>query len=109
MLPGHDVWVTDWRDARNVPLEAGKFDLDDYIDYLIAWLDHIGPGAHVLAVCQPSVPCYAAAANMAASKHKCRQPPLPHDGRTIDTTTTPQQGTQQAQTPPHCRVPRNEH
>src|SRR3546814_11422625 len=84
MLPGHDVWVTDWRDARNVPLEAGKFDLDDYIDYLIAWLDHIGPGAHVLAVCQPSVPCYAAAAIMAASKHKCRPRTLTMMGGPID-------------------------
>ena len=55
----------DWRDARNVPLEAGKFDLDDYIDYLIGWMEHIGPGAHMLAVCQPSVPALAAAAIMA--------------------------------------------
>src|SRR3546814_12497731 len=67
MLPGHDVWITDWRDARNVPLQAGKFDLDDYIDYLIAWLEHIGPAAHVLAVCQPSGPFYAAEAVMFAS------------------------------------------
>src|SRR3546814_7556473 len=66
------VWITDWRDARNVPLEAGRFDLDDYVDYLISWLEHIGPGAHVLAVCQPSVPSLAAAAIMAANKHKCR-------------------------------------
>src|SRR3546814_13354290 len=70
MLPGHDVWATDWRDARNVPLEAGKFDLDDYIDYLIAWPDHIAPGAHVLAACHPSVPCHAAAAILAASTPK---------------------------------------
>src|SRR3546814_16869892 len=64
MLPGHDVWITDWRDARNVSLEAGQFDLDDYVDYLIGWLEHIGPGAHVLAVCQPSVPSLAAAAKI---------------------------------------------
>jgi poly(3-hydroxybutyrate) depolymerase len=56
MLPRHDVYITDWRDAKLVPLSDGKFDLDDYIDYLIEFLEHIGPGAHVLAVCQPSVP-----------------------------------------------------
>ena len=50
MLPGHDVYITDWRDAKLVPGEAGRFDLDDYIDYLIEFLEHIGPGAHVLAV-----------------------------------------------------------
>src|SRR3954463_2378681 len=64
MLPGHDVYITDWRDAKLAPLDEGRFDLDDYIDYLIAFLDHIGPGAHMLAVCQPSVPCYAAACVM---------------------------------------------
>ena len=56
MLPGHDVYITDWRDAKLVPLDDGRFDLDDYIDYLIEFLEHIGPGAHMLAVCQPSVP-----------------------------------------------------
>src|SRR4051794_39238703 len=77
MLPGHDVYVTDWRDAKLVPLDAGRFDLDDYIDYLVAFLEHIGSpggegGAHMLAVCQPSVPCYAAAAVMSAQRHPCR-------------------------------------
>src|SRR3546814_20958969 len=76
MLPGHDVWITDWRDASNVPLQAGKFDLDDYIDYLIEWLEHIGPGAHVLAVFQPSVTFSAAAAVMAGSKPQRRPPTL---------------------------------
>src|SRR5688572_28096640 len=61
MLPGHDVYITDWRDAKLVPLEQGRFDLDDYIDYLVAFLEAIGPGTHMLAVCQPSVPAYAAA------------------------------------------------
>ena len=44
MLPGHDVYITDWRDAKLVPLDDGRFDLDDYIDYLIEFLEHIGPG-----------------------------------------------------------------
>src|SRR3546814_2763551 len=44
MLPRHDVYITDWRDARNVPLSEGHFDLDDYVDYVIQFLEHIGPG-----------------------------------------------------------------
>ena len=72
MLPGHDVYITDWRDAKLVPLSDGGFDLDDYIDYLVEFLEAIGPGAHMLAVCQPSVPAYAAAAVMSAGNHPCR-------------------------------------
>ena len=59
MLHSHDVYITDWADAKMVPLEAGRFDLDDYIDYLIDFLEVIGPGAHIVAVCQPSVPALA--------------------------------------------------
>ena len=64
MLPDHDVYITDWNDARMVPLADGRFDLDDYIDYVISMLHVIGEGAHVMAVCQPSVPVLAAAAIM---------------------------------------------
>ena len=60
MLPDHDVYVTDWADARMVPLADGHFDLDDYIDYVISMLHLLGAGAHVMAVCQPSVPVLAA-------------------------------------------------
>lgn len=89
MLPGHDVYITDWRDARNVPLSQGSFDLDDYIDYLIEFLEHIGPGAHVLAVCQPSVPAYAAAAVMSADKNPARPRTLTMMGGPIDTREAP--------------------
>ncbi|MDX3908634.1 MAG: polyhydroxyalkanoate depolymerase [Sphingobium sp.] len=89
MLPRHNVWITDWRDARNVPMSEGRFDLDDYIDYLIEWLDHIGPGAHMLAVCQPSVPSYAAAALMAADNHPARPRTLTMMGGPIDTREAP--------------------
>ena len=65
-LPTHDVHITDWVDARQVPLAAGGFDLDDYIDYVRDMLAHLGGGAHVLAVCQPSVPVIAAVALMEA-------------------------------------------
>ncbi len=89
MLPGHDVYITDWRDAREVPLSDGSFDLDDYLDYLVSWLEHIGPGAHMLAVCQPSVPSYAAAAFMSATNHPCRPRTLTMMGGPIDTREAP--------------------
>ncbi len=94
MLPFADVYVTDWRDAKLVPLSDGTFDLDDYIDYLIAYMEHIGPnegqgGAHMLAVCQPSVPCYAAACLMSADKHPCRPKTLTMMGGPIDTREAP--------------------
>lgn len=89
MVPGHDVYITDWRDARLAPLSDGRFDLDDYIDYLIGWLEHIGPGAHVLAVCQPSVPSYAAVAVMSIADHPCLPRTLTMMGGPIDTREAP--------------------
>ncbi|WP_066797452.1 polyhydroxyalkanoate depolymerase [Sphingomonas soli] len=93
MLPGHDVYITDWRDAKLVPLADGKFDLDDYIDYIIEFLAFIGkdgdPRPHMLAVCQPSVPCFAAAALMSADKHPNRPRTLTMMGGPIDTREAP--------------------
>ena len=89
MLPGHDVYITDWRDAKLVPLSDGRFDLDDYIDYLIQFMEAIGPGAHMLAVCQPSVPAFAAAALMSADRHPCRPRTLTMMGGPIDTRRAP--------------------
>jgi poly(3-hydroxybutyrate) depolymerase len=66
MLQDHDVYITDWVDARMVPLDAGRFDLDDYIDYITEIFDFLGTGANVMAVCQPSVPVLAAVALMEA-------------------------------------------
>jgi len=66
LLPGHDVYITDWVDARMVPLTQGRFDLDDYIDYLIAMLQWLDADTHVVAVCQPSVPVLAAISLMEA-------------------------------------------
>ncbi len=84
-LPNHEVYITDWRNARNVPLAEGRFDLDDYIDYLISMLHMLGGDAHVIAVCQPSVPVLAAVALMEADK----DPYVPHSmtlmGGPIDT------------------------
>ena len=89
MLPGHDVWITDWADARNVSMEEGRFDLDDYIDYIIDWLGHIGAGAHMLAVCQPSVPAYAAVCLMSAVDSPDLPASLTMMGGPIDTREAP--------------------
>jgi len=89
MAQNHQVWITDWTDARLVPTEAGRFDLDDYIDYLIEFLQFLGPKTHMLAVCQPSVPAFAAAAVMAADKDKCRPASLTMMGGPIDTRASP--------------------
>ncbi|WP_294252550.1 polyhydroxyalkanoate depolymerase [uncultured Sphingomonas sp.] len=93
MLPVADVYITDWRDAKLVPTSEGKFDLDDYVDYVIDFLAHIGaegdPRPHMLAVCQPSVPCYAAAAVMSADNHPNRPATLTMMGGPIDTREAP--------------------
>ena len=94
MLPSHDVYITDWKDARDVPLTGGGFDLESYMDYIIEWLEFIGPdaggkGAHMLAVCQPSVPAYAAAAVMSATDHPLRPRTLTMMGGPIDTREAP--------------------
>ncbi|WP_168603395.1 polyhydroxyalkanoate depolymerase [Novosphingobium sp. SG707] len=83
------VYITDWADAKMVPMEAGRFDLDDYIDYLIGYLEFIGPNTHMLAVCQPSVPAYAATAIMGANKHPCRPLTLTMMGGPVDTREAP--------------------
>ncbi|MEO1544389.1 MAG: polyhydroxyalkanoate depolymerase, partial [Pseudomonadota bacterium] len=67
LLPDHDVYITDWQDARDVPLAAGRFDLNDYIDYVIEMIRTFNGDVHVFAVCQPSVPVLAATAVMEAN------------------------------------------
>ncbi len=93
MLPTADVYITDWRDAKLVPLSDGTFDLDDYIDYVVEFLAAIGADGdarpHVLAVCQPSVPVYAAVAVMNADKHPNRPRTLTMMGGPIDTREAP--------------------
>ena len=88
------VYITDWADAKMVPIEAGRFDLDDYIDYLIGFLEHIGPDAqggraHMMAVCQPSVPALAASAIMSARGNPCRPASLTMMGGPVDTREAP--------------------
>jgi poly(3-hydroxybutyrate) depolymerase len=93
MLERCVVYITDWADAKMVPLDKGGFDLDDYIDYLIDFLDHIGHKdggrAHVMAVCQPSVPALAATAVMASDKHPSRPLTLTMMGGPVDSREAP--------------------
>jgi poly(3-hydroxybutyrate) depolymerase len=89
LAENQEVWVTDWADAKLVPQSAGRFDLDDYIDYLIDFLHFIGPNTHVVAVCQPSVPAFAATAVMGADKDACRPVTLTMMGGPVDTRASP--------------------
>jgi poly(3-hydroxybutyrate) depolymerase len=89
LLPDHDVYITDWRDARLVPTSDGSFDLNDYVDYLVEYLEHLGPDTHMLAVCQPAVPAYAAVAWMGKHRHPCTPPTLTMMGGPIDTRKAP--------------------
>jgi poly(3-hydroxybutyrate) depolymerase len=89
MLPNAEVYITDWTDARMVPVGAGKFDLDDYIDYLIDIFHTLGPDTHVMAVCQPSVPVLAAAAIMEARGDRFVPATMTLMGGPIDTRRNP--------------------
>lgn len=66
LVADHDVYVADWHNARDVPVTAGRFGLEEYVEHLMDFLGEIGPGAHLVAVCQPCVPALAAASLMAA-------------------------------------------
>ena len=68
LLPHHDVYITDWTDARQVSMSEGSFSLDDYISYLIKFMSLLGPQTHVIAVCQPAVPVFAAISLMEAEE-----------------------------------------
>ena len=89
LLPDHEVFITDWLDARDIPLSAGSFDLDDYIDYMVDIFRHFEGDVHVFAVCQPSVPVMAAVAVMEAEE----DPYIPRSmilaGGPIDTRVSP--------------------
>ena len=89
LLPEHDVHITDWKDAREVPIISGDFSLDDYIDYIIAFCRYLGPDVHVIAVCQPSVPVLAAASLMAETKDPRQPRSLTLMGGPIDTRQSP--------------------
>ncbi|BBF94542.1 polyhydroxyalkanoate depolymerase [Blastochloris tepida] len=89
LLPNHDIYITDWEDARVVPLAAGTFDLDDYIDYIKEMLHALGGDTHVMAVCQPSVPVFAAVSRMEAENDPYIPLSMILMGGPIDTRSNP--------------------
>ncbi len=89
LLPHADIYITDWIDARTVPLTEGRFDLDDYISYVIEMLHHLREGTHVVAVCQPSVPVLAAVALMEADQDRFAPASMTLMGGPIDTRINP--------------------
>ncbi|MGM5030192.1 polyhydroxyalkanoate depolymerase [Tardiphaga sp. 862_B3_N4_1] len=88
-LPTHEVYITDWSDARQVPLAAGRFDLEDYIDYVIEMFHVLGGNVHVLAVCQPAVPVLAAVSVMEAENDPYVPLSMTLMGGPIDTRRNP--------------------
>ncbi len=85
LLPHHDVYITDWVDSRQVPLKEGAFDLDTYIAYIQEFLEFLGPNTHVIAVCQPAVPVFAATALMEAQGNPNTPATMTLMGGPIDT------------------------
>jgi poly(3-hydroxybutyrate) depolymerase len=88
-LPTHEVMITDWTDASMVPSGAGRFDLDDYIDYVMDMCRDLGPDLHLMAVCQPSVPAIAAVARLEAEDEPAVPRSLTVMGGPIDTRRSP--------------------
>jgi poly(3-hydroxybutyrate) depolymerase len=88
-LRDHEVYLTDWVNARNVPVQDGRFGLDDVIDLIADFIRHLGPGAHVMAVCQPAVPVLAAVALMAAAGDPCQPASMVLMGGPIDPGANP--------------------
>jgi poly(3-hydroxybutyrate) depolymerase len=89
MLPDHDVFITDWHNARDAPLTAGRFGMDEYTDHLIKFLETMGPGSHILAVCQPCVAVLAAAAVMAQAGNPAQPRSMTLMAGPIDTRVNP--------------------
>ncbi|WP_240453889.1 polyhydroxyalkanoate depolymerase [Chachezhania antarctica] len=69
LLQDHEVYITDWKNARDVPRDAGRFGVDEYVEYLMRFMEEIGPGGHMVAVCQPCVQALAAVAVMSEEKN----------------------------------------
>ena len=101
MLPEHDVYITDWVDARMVPLSEGAFHLDDYIQYCIDFIRHLGPDVHVISVCQPTVPVMAAISLMASMNDPKQPKTMTMMGGPIDCRKSPTDVNQYATGKPH--------
>ncbi|MNK08576.1 hypothetical protein D3C87_265150 [compost metagenome] len=102
LLPAHDVYVTDWVDARMVPLSAGPFHLNDYVRYVQDFIRHLGPDVHVISVCQPTVPVLAAVSLMASANDPCQPRSMVMMGGPIDPRQSPTQVNRLATTKPYA-------
>jgi poly(3-hydroxybutyrate) depolymerase len=91
MLPEHDVYITDWKNARDIELRHGGFGVDAFVDHVIRFLQAMGPGSHVVAVCQPAVAVLAAAAVMAAARDRAQPRSMTLMAGPIDTRIKPTQ------------------
>ncbi|ATE63152.1 polyhydroxyalkanoate depolymerase [Rhizorhabdus dicambivorans] len=89
LLRDHDVYITDWKNARDVPVSAGRFGFDDYVDHLVHFLEEIGPPAHMVAVCQPCVPALAAVALMSTDANPATPRSLTLMGGPVDVRVNP--------------------
>ena len=89
MLSEHDVFITDWHNARDVSPKDGRFGFDDYVEHLIRFLEHMGPGAHIVAVCQPCVAALVATSVMAQGGHACTPHSMTLMAGPIDTRVNP--------------------
>jgi len=89
LLPEHDVYLTDWHNARDIDVSHGRFDLDGFIDHVIRFIEKIGPGAHIVAVCQPCVAALAAVAVMAEARHPDQPASMTLMAGPIDTRINP--------------------
>ncbi|QWF37966.1 polyhydroxyalkanoate depolymerase [Bordetella hinzii] len=101
LLPAHDVYVTDWVDARMVPTSAGPFHLDDYVRYIQEFIRHLGPDLHVISVCQPTMPVLAAISLMAAADEPVQPRSMVMMGGPIDPRESPTQVNNLATTKPY--------
>jgi len=101
LLPENDVYVTDWVDARMVPVSEGPFHLDDYVRYVQAFLRQLGPQTHVMSVCQPTVPVLAAVSLMASAGDPCQPRSMIMMGGPIDPRQAPTQVNKLATTHPY--------
>ena len=100
MLPDHDVYVTDWVDARDVPLSAGPFGLDDNIEYIMEYIQRLGPDVHVVAVCQPAPAVLSAVALLAAANDPAQPRTMTLMGGPIDVNAAPSAPTKLAAAKP---------
>ncbi|MYM56477.1 polyhydroxyalkanoate depolymerase [Thalassovita mangrovi] len=89
LLPDCELYVTDWHNARDIPVSAGKFDVEDYTLYLVDYMKHLGPDTHVIAVCQPAPLTLAATAYLAGEEPEAQPKSLTLIGGPIDPDATP--------------------